>query len=382
MSRRPGSSRGRGLAVYVTSHGFGHLNRTAAVLNRVPRDVAITIKSHQSLFRHWRERLRRPAELQSFVSDSGAVNPPGDSNATDGPATIALAARVYAEALERLDVEVERLVQEESAAVLCDAPALPLLAAKRAGVPGFLMTNFTWADIYAPYARKAGADAIEFVRQLRKLYRSATATFRTAPALSMSWLRPVYDAGMIVNQVKDRGAELRKSLGLKRSDRLVYLYVGRYGQSDLDWPALGAHGRRAVHFVTYPPLPARSPANLHTVSTADWTGADLIASCEAVLAKAGYGTACQAMASGTPLIYPPRHGFAEYRSLDRALREWGAGLSISTREFQSLKLDRALDQALALKPPAPPFPPDGAARIARYLTAACRRPGELPRWVD
>ena len=77
----------------MTSHGFGHLNRTAAVLNRVPADVSITVKSNPNLFRHWRERLRRPAELQTFVSDVGAVNPPGDSNATDGPATIALAAR-------------------------------------------------------------------------------------------------------------------------------------------------------------------------------------------------------------------------------------------------------------------------------------------------
>ncbi len=322
MSARAAGSRTGGLAVYVTSHGFGHLNRTAAVLNRVPADVPITVKSNKNLFRHWRERLRRPAELQSFVCDSGAVNPPGDSNATDGPATIALAAQVHVEALERLDGEVERLVREENAAVLCDAPALPLLAATRAGIPGFLMTNFTWADIYAPYARKAGAEATEFVRQLRQLYRSATATFRTAPAVSMSWLPRVHEAGMVVNQVKDRSDELRKFLGLKKSDKLAYLYFGRYGQNDLDWPALARHGSRGVHFVTYPPLPDRAPANLHALSTADWTGADLIATCDVVLAKAGYGTVCEAMASGTPLIYPPRHNFAEHRSLDRTLRAW------------------------------------------------------------
>jgi hypothetical protein len=381
MSRRPPSRPG-GLAVYVTSHGFGHLNRTAAVLNRVPADIPITVKSHENLFRHWRERLRRPAELQSFVSDSGAVNPPGDSNATDGPATIALAAKIYADSLERLDDEVDRLVRGQHAAVLCDAPALPLLAAKRAEIPGFLMTNFTWADIYAPYARKAGADAMDFVRRLRQVYRTATATFRTAPALSMSWLSPVFEAGMVVNQVKDRGHELRRFLALKNRDKLVYLYFGRYGQTDLDWPALAVHGSRGVHFVTYPPLPRNAPANLHGLSTADWTGADLIASCDVVLAKAGYGTVCEAMSSGTPLIYPPRHNFAEHRSLDRALRAWGAGVPISTREFLALKLDRALERALETKPPPPPFPPYGAVRIARYLTATCRRPGKLPPWVD
>ena len=71
------------LAVYVTSHGFGHLNRTAAVLNQVPTDVPVTIRSNSNLFEHWRERLKRPAEFEHYVCDVGAVNPPGDSNATD-----------------------------------------------------------------------------------------------------------------------------------------------------------------------------------------------------------------------------------------------------------------------------------------------------------
>ena len=77
------SQRG-GLAVYVTSHGFGHLTRSAAVINRMPPEVPVTIRCHPNLFDHWRERLRRPAALEAQVSDVGALNPPGDSNATDG----------------------------------------------------------------------------------------------------------------------------------------------------------------------------------------------------------------------------------------------------------------------------------------------------------
>ena len=43
-----------GLAVYVTSHGFGHLNRSVAVINRMPVDVPVTIRCHPNLFDHWR----------------------------------------------------------------------------------------------------------------------------------------------------------------------------------------------------------------------------------------------------------------------------------------------------------------------------------------
>ena len=102
-------SRGAKLAFYVTSHGFGHLNRTVAVINHVPADLPVVIRSHPNLFPHWRERLTRPAELTGHVSDAGAVNPPGDSTATDGPATLELAARVHAEAMARVDEEARWL---------------------------------------------------------------------------------------------------------------------------------------------------------------------------------------------------------------------------------------------------------------------------------
>ena len=52
------------------------------------------------------------------------------------------------------------------------------------------MSNFTWADIYAPYARAEGGEWMRFVADLRECYRQATATFRVEPAMSMSWLSP------------------------------------------------------------------------------------------------------------------------------------------------------------------------------------------------
>jgi hypothetical protein len=359
----------------VTSHGFGHCNRTAAVLNRLPAQVPVTVRSHASLFEQWRQRLERPVEMAPYVSDVGAVNPPGDSNATDGAATLALAARCHAQAMERLDDEVGWLQEQGIATVLCDAPAVPLLAARRAGIPGFLMTNFTWADIYAPYAHaQEGNRARRLVADLRRIYRQASATFRIEPALAMAWLSPKIDTGMVINRGRNRRAELRRRFGVSRAEKLVYLYVGRYGQSDLDWSRLERLARRGVHFLSHHAAPGGSPANLHVVPSAGWSGADLIASSDTVVAKAGYGTACQVMASGTPMVYPPRRGFAEYRSLDRALRRWGGGIPISWSDFSALALERSLTRAFEIEPGPPPFSTDGAERVAAHLARHCRAP--------
>ncbi len=363
---------GRRLAVYVTSHGFGHLNRTAAVLNRVPADVPVTIRSHSNLFEHWRERLKRPAELEHYVSDAGAVNPPGDSAATDPVATLELAMRFHGEAMARLDDQVRRLREQETAAVLCDAPAVPLVAARRAGVPGFLMSNFTWADIYAPYARAVGGEAMRFVADLRACYRQATATFRVEPAMSMSWLSPMIEPGMVVNQGRDRSGELRRLFGLKKTDKLVYLYIGRYGQNDLDWSRLRRFAAQGVHFLGYQPEPPGKARQLprRPLGRLARRRSHRLERCHRRQGR----LRDRLRGDG------PRHA-DDLSSSERVCRisltrprlaRLGRRSADLLARLLALELDRALASALEIRPGPAPFPADGAKRIAGHLTALCR----------
>ena|SRR5271157_1474311 len=59
-----------------------------------------------------------------------------------------MAARVHAEGMAQFDEEALWLRDERVAALLCDAPAVPLVVARRAGIPGCLLGNFTWADTW------------------------------------------------------------------------------------------------------------------------------------------------------------------------------------------------------------------------------------------
>ncbi len=361
------NDRQSGLATYVTSHGFGHLNRTVAVLNRIPNDIPIHIRCHSNLFDHWRERLTRPAEFGAYVSDAGALNPAGDSRATDGPGTLDHARAVHEEAYKRIDDEIDWMRENRVGAALCDAPPIPLVAARRAGIPAFLLANFTWADIYDPHARRIGPGAMAFVRSMRNDYRSATTLFRALPALAMRRVAPTIDVGMVVTPGKNRKTELKSLLGIKDQDKIVYFYVGRYGQANLNWGRVERFAERGIHFVGFHAASAGSPRNFHVVKPTEWTGADLAASADAIVAKAGYGTVCEAMAAGSPLIYPPRVGFAEHRALDRALRLWGGGTPVSAREFEELRLEGAFDRAFAVRPGPPPFSSEGALIAARRL---------------
>ena len=371
-------SRRGGVAVYVTSHGFGHLNRSVAAINKIPLDLPVVIRSDPSLFDHWRERLKRPADLEPHSSDAGALNPPGDSAATDGPGTLVRAAEVHARALLEVDAEAARLRDDGTAVVLCDAPPLPLVAAARAGIPGLLLANFTWAEIYASHARKVGTDtARETVHAVQAAYKHASVVLRAAPGLRVRGIAPIIDVGMVVMPGVDRRDELRESLGLDPTDKVVYFYIGRYGQADLGWDRLREF--KGIHFVGFHPAPTGPLPNLHVVPADRWTGADLAASADAIVAKAGYGTVCEAMAARVPFIYPPRIGFAEHRALDQALRIWGGGHPISNRDFRDCRLARPLANAFAARPGPPPFPTDGADRVVAALIEAIRDPAAFGR---
>jgi hypothetical protein len=266
------------------------------------------------------------------------------------------------------------LRDELTAEVLSEVPAVPLVAANRAGIPGFLLANFTWADIYQPHAEALGSDeARRLVGDLRGAYRHASVLLRAEPALSMEWLSTRFEVGMVVSPGRDRGGELREELGIGPDEKLVYFYLGRYGQSNLRWERLKVC--RGVHFVGFHAPPGEVPENVHVVEGERWTGADLSASVDVIVAKAGYGTTCEAIAAGTPMIYPPRVGFAEHRVLDRALRTWGGGVPASAEAFSELDLEGLIGRALALRPGRAPFPLDGASKVVEALVEVCRAGG-------
>lgn len=354
-----------GIAVYVTSHGYGHHNRVVAVINEIPRDIPVVIRSAGDLAHAWGERLARPARLEAAVWDTGVINPNGDSAATDGPASIARARSFHAAAMGRVDDEAQRLRDEGTACVLCDIPPLPLVAARRAGIPGYLLANFTWSEIYAEYAEAMSSEEIGFVREIASCYSAASAVFRAEPALPLREIKRQIDVGLVVCPGRNRRDELLRLFSLNADSKVVYFYVGRYGQADLDWGRLAEF--RGVHFVGFHAPPEIDLPNFHVVPAHEWTGSDLLASSDAALAKAGYGSTSEAMAAGTPLIYPPRSGFAEHAVLDRALRRWGGGIALGDAEFRSLDVGRALERAFGLKLGAPPYGVDGAPRVAESL---------------
>jgi UDP:flavonoid glycosyltransferase YjiC (YdhE family) len=366
----------RHVAVYVTNHGFGHINRVVAVLDQLPESVRITVRADPEVREALEQRLNRPFGFGSFPSDRGTASPPGQNSRTDIPATFEKLEDRLREIDRASASEVRWLREAGVSAVYADASVRPMALAAQAGIPAYLAANFTWDEIYSDLLSRANSAEIpderrpalsSLVDQMREDCREAT-LLRCWPHTPMRGIgRTAIDVGLVVNPARDVRGEILKKFSLAAEAKLIYFYVGRYGVEELAWDRLDTLPPEFVFIGLHPPgrdLPGR----FFTLDPSEFNGADLLRSCDAAVVKAGYGAVAEAMSAGTPVIYPPRVGFVEFDFLDQALRGWSGGVPISEEDFASLDLITVLEAAVKGRAEPPDVPVDGAARIAKILS--------------
>jgi hypothetical protein len=335
----------------------------------LPAPIRVVVKTARDLIDRFRRSLLRPVEFVEGVSDSGAVHPPGESSLVDPKATLETYRRIHAAGRSRLNAEATFLREGGFAAVVSDIASLPLRAARLAGIPGILLANFTWHDIFKSYIRGGLREYRDMLDEMQREYNEATLVLRAQPAIARETSVPVKDVGLVARRGRGRRQELRSKFGLRPRVQLVYMYVGRYGQDDMEWQNLSRLSD--FDFISYHGVPDQ-PAHWHVVDPTQWSPADLAASVDVMVAKAGYGTVTDAMVHRTPIVFPPRFGFVEHKVLADALRRWGGGLAVGTSDFKTLNLRGAIERLLECRPRIAPWPTNGAIQSVREIMRITR----------
>ena len=328
------------ICYYVTGHGLGHASRAAQVMARLPADHRLVVKSFAP---EWFFRLEaaRPLEYVRERFDVGAVQ--RGNFAVDWDATVAEGERVMAEAEARVEDEARFLRAANARAVVCDVPALPLRAAKLAGIPSVVVGNFTWVEILRARGRRDPRAAVLARRHLAD-YRLATLALRTPLSFPMGYFPRLVDIPLIARRGRGVRAALRRELRVPPCGRIVLVYTGIWDDGGLRHDRLAAIP--GVTFVSFRP----APPPVVTLDGSRWGFADVLASADAVVAKPGYGMLGECMANGVPVVYHPRPEFSEYHVLRRALDAWGGGVRIGTGDLLAGRWRAALDRAFALSP--------------------------------
>ena len=349
------------LLVDLTYHGFGHIAQTAPVINalaeRLP-DLRVTLRSgapHEVLALRFNcefTLISKGLDFGMEMVDAVAVNVEGSAEAYRN---------FHHDWKGRVALEAEEMVALAPDLLFANVPYLSLAAAARAGIPSVAMCSLNWADIYAHYCHDR-PEAPEIHAQMLAAYNSAAHFLRPLPAMPMENLANGRAIGPIARLGRNRRAEIDAKMGLADGDRLVLIAMGGIAfRLSLDnWPRIPG-----VRWVVLSSWRVRHPDVLELESLAmDFI--DVLASCDALLTKPGYGSFAEAGCNGVPVLYLDRKDWPEAPYLVEWLKLQGRCMEVERAALEQGAIAAQLEALWAL-PPIVPVEPEGIAQAADLL---------------
>ncbi len=299
------------LVFYISGHGYGHASRQIEIINAVAMraaDARVFIRSSAS--RQLFERtVNPPFELDDTPADTGVVQI--DSLRIDEAETIRRATEFYRSFDSRVRAEAELLASRHARFVVSDAPPLGCAAAALAGIPSVVVSNFTWDWIYAEY-RERLASAPELIPTIQRAYRQAEAVWRLPmhggfETFDDTWLadttkaRKRLDVPFVARHATHSREYTRARLDLPLDRRLALSSFGGYGADGIDFAHLDSAEEWDVVLTgnegAPPPLAGTRFVREPTLYAAGLRYEDLVAACDAVVTKPGYGIISECIAN-------------------------------------------------------------------------------------
>ena len=327
------------IAYYISSHGYGHGVRSSDIIRAINRlhpevNVTITTDLPRSFLESRLGSGRNTIRPGSF--DVGMVQL--DSIRVDVPATLEKVKSLYARKNELIRSESAFLRESGVSLVVADIPALPIEAAKLAGLPVVAVGNFAWDWIYGEFA-ETNPEWLPLICEFERGYGMVDLLLRLPFAEPMKAFPKIEDIPLVATAGRSRRDELVKMTGCDPRKKWVLLSF-----TSLDWDdrALDETERLSdCEFFTVKPLEWRRK-NIHAIDRRMIPFSDVLASADVVVSKPGFGLLSECVLNRKPLIYAERADFREYHVLEEGLRRYLKNVHIPAERLYRGELGEAL----------------------------------------
>lgn len=363
------SSSSSAIVYYITAHGYGHGTRSCDIL-RALREAdgarpLIVVSDLPRLFLDARLAGCNCA-VRPGCFDVGMVQL--DSLRADIDRTLVECRVLLARADALCEQETAFLRGIGAAAVVCDIPSIPLEAAKRAGVPALAAGNFGWDWIYEEFIER-DAGWREIVEVFRRGYRQADLLLQMPFSGPMTAFPRRTEIGVTARPGRPRRSELAALTGADPAKRWVLLSFAKLEWGGEALAELSAHKDWEFFSV----LPACWPGFVvHAIDRRDVPYSDVLASCDIVVTKPGFGVLAECAVNRKPIVYAEREHFREYAVLEAALKRHFRSVHVPAAELYRGRLRHALEQIEHQPEPAEPVPMGGDVMAARLILEHAR----------
>jgi len=353
----------KAIAYYITAHGYGHGARSSDILNALRAtdpEIPIIIKTDLPTD-FMASRLPDSFDIRCGAFDVGLIQK--DSIHADVDASLETLENLYARETELIEQEVKFLIKENIGVVVADIPAIPLAAAQHVGIPNIATSNFGWDWIYSEFIEKNPRWQV-FVDKFRSVYKKTDLLLRQPFAEQMVAFPNQIDLPLLAKPGTECRGKIAEISGADPSKKWVLISFTALNLSDRAVDALG----RLEEYEMFTVEPLEWPnSSVRCLSRADFKFADVLASCDFVITKPGFGVVSECIANNKPIIYSSRENFLEYPVLVKNIERYCRHAFISNSELYSGDFRRALTKAETAPPPKEQIPRNGAELAASEI---------------
>lgn len=350
------------LYVSISHHGFGHLAQTAAILQALRADRPHLRLIVQSALPFTRLAARLPAPFEHWPEAAETAFEMFNALHVDVSASRAAFAAFHQDYGAKVARLAARLQAAEVSTVLSNVAYLPLAAAQHLGLPNYAVCSLNWAAIYAHYL---GRDAVW--QTMHAAYAAADIFFCPQPSMPMPDLYNL----QTVAPLAQFGTDQRPAIAARLAAAGVPSSASSWwvvGMGGFGWQAPPDFLPVTQDVLWWVPEDWPWPAeNVRRFEAAGVSFADLLASCDGLVTKPGYGSFVESACMGLDVIYLSRPDWPESEALTTWLARHARTAVVPAVEVGNAG---ALSSALARvarqkKPPRPVA--EGARAIASPL---------------
>ena len=349
------------IAMFITSHGFGHAARAIAVAEALSqRCSTLEFDLYTAVPRWFFDSARIRFTYRYLDCDPGL----SQVNAFD----VDLAASVQRLAVllpfkrDLIKQVAALLLIRRCQAVVCDIAVFGIAVAKDAGLPSILIENFTWDWIYRALSKRLSVFAT-YADIVAPLVACADLHIQAQPACAP--LPGSLSVAPISRQVRTSGTLVRAQLGIKPGSTLIFITLGGVEQKHPFLYRLAHQPVGQYFLIAGSGSDNKRSGNIRLLpSHSDFFHPDLVNSSDLVVGKVGYSTLAEVYRTGARFAYFRRQDNPEMPALLNFLKQNVSGVELDSETYRNGNWLDQIPNLLSQPASRPPTDQNGALACA------------------
>ena len=289
---------------YITDHGKGHATRSIAIIRELQKDYEVIVRNSNSedLIKQSLQNIK----LISGKTDQGSIIK--NNGISIDKVKTKNKIEKWIHQFEKNSIKESRLISKYSPnLIISDVSAMPLISAKKNGIPSIVISNFSWHDV------------IDFISNdksnlLLEAYQNADFSIKLPFGTKMGHFKKQKQVGLVCRKTTQSKEKIRKKLKIKNSDKVVLFALGNSKQK------ISCQDEKNIKVLSM----GTNIQNCQFLDLSNWIeGQNIVAASDLVICKCGYGFVSECFTNNVPFYYVSDDNHIEQKSISDQLRKIG-----------------------------------------------------------